>query len=41
MRTKQKHKVNVLTDEEYKKYILELSNNEKLDIPDVKEQKKD
>lgn len=41
MRTKQKHKVNVLTDKEYEKYIKELSNNEKVNIPDEKDLKKD
>ncbi len=39
MRTKQKHKVNVLTDEEYNQYIIELSNNEKVEIPDEKDGK--
>ncbi len=41
MRTKQKHKVNVLSDKDYKEYIEELSNNEKIDIPDEKDCKKD
>ena len=41
MRTKVKHKVNVLSQKEYEKYIEDLIKDQKANIPDVKDAKKE